>query len=167
MSENYSELDTENFLARDFMEIALAEARFAVNNGDVPVGAIIVKGGKIISKAHNEVVLNNNPLAHAEMLAIDRAVQAVGDKNLSGCDLYVTLEPCAMCAGAIVLARIRRVYIGTDDTKTGACGSIYNILQDRRLNHYCEIYNGISSERCARLLSDFFSKLRETKQTKN
>jgi len=166
MVENYSKLNTENFLVRDFMEIALSEAMLAQNNGDVPVGAIIVKDRKIISNAHNEVILNNNPLAHAEILAINKAMQIVGDKNLSNCDLYVTLEPCAMCAGAIVLAKIRRIYIGAEDAKTGACGSVYNILQDRRLNHYCEIYSGISNEKCAKLLSDFFSKLRENKQTK-
>ncbi|MPM52263.1 tRNA-specific adenosine deaminase [bioreactor metagenome] len=152
------------YLARDFMEMAIQEAQIAQSNNDVPIGAVIVYKGDIISKAHNKVILSNDPLAHAEMLAISAAMKSLGQKNLSECDLYVTLEPCPMCAGAIVLARIRRVYIGTEDTKTGAAGSVYNILQDQRLNHCCEVYNGIGRDKCSSLISNFFVELRDKKR---
>ena len=152
------------YLARDFMEIALNEAEIAKQNGDVPVGTVITLNGEIIAKSHNQVVLLNDCLAHAEILAIKEASQKIQQKHLIDCDMYVTLEPCPMCAGAIVLARIRRIYIGTDDPKTGAGGSIYNILQDKKLNHYCEVYSGISQAQCSKILSDFFTKIRNEKQ---
>jgi tRNA(adenine34) deaminase len=148
-------------LARDYMEMAIDEAKIAAQNEDVPVGCVIVHNDDVIANSHNQVVADGNPLAHAEMLAIKQAITTLGNRHLNECDLYVTLEPCSMCAGAIVLARIRRVYIGAEDSKTGAAGSVYNILQDRRLNHYCDVYSGIRHDECSKLLSDFFTALRQ------
>jgi tRNA(adenine34) deaminase len=146
------------------MEIALNEAEIARQNGDVPVGVVITHNGEIIAKSHNQIVELNDVLAHSEIIAIKEASSKINQIHLSECDMYVTLEPCPMCAGAIVLARIKRVYIGTEDLKTGAGGSVYNILQDRKLNHYCEVYNGISQIQCSKILSDFFSELRDGKR---
>ena len=151
-------------LARDFMEIALQEAEIAKENGDVPVGVVITCNSEVIAKSHNQVILLNDALAHAEIIAIKEASNKINQKYLNECDMYVTLEPCPMCAGAIVLARIRRVYIGTEDAKTGAGGSVYNILQDKKLNHYCEVYNGIAQIQCSKILSDFFSNIRDKKR---
>jgi len=150
-------------LASDFMLVAIEEAMKASKVGDVPVGSVIVKNNDIISKGHNKVQLLNNPLFHSEIMAINSAVSTLGTKYLTDCDMYVTLEPCSMCAGAIVLSRIRRLYIGTEDTKNGACGSIFNIVQDKRLNHYTEIYFGINEEKCKDLLTFFFKDIRKTK----
>ena len=152
---------SEIYLARDFMEIAISEAEIAKKNGDVPVGAVIVRNNEIIAKAHNQVILQNDALAHAEIIAIKAASQKLNQKYLNDCDLYVSLEPCPMCAGAIVLSKIKRVYIGAEDSKTGAGGSVYNILQDKRLNHYCEVYSGIAQSQCSKILSDFFAQLRK------
>jgi tRNA(adenine34) deaminase len=153
-------------LAREIMDVAIEEANAAEEAGDVPVGAVITYNGEIIAKSHNEVIAKSNPLAHSELLVINNACNYLGTKVLNECDLYVTLEPCSMCAGAIVLAKIRRVYIGVEDNKTGACGSVYNILQDEKLNHYCEVYSGINREKCSKQLSDFFSKIRAAKKIK-
>ena len=152
---------SEIYLARDFMEIAISEAEIAKENGDVPVGAVIIKNNEIIAKSHNQVVLQNDALAHAEIIAIKEASKKLNQKYLNDCDLYVSLEPCPMCAGAIVLAKIKRVYIGAEDSKTGAGGSVYNILQDKRLNHYCEVYSRIAQAQCSKILSDFFTQLRK------
>ncbi|MDR0926365.1 MAG: nucleoside deaminase [Ignavibacteria bacterium] len=153
-------------IAREYMEIALQEAELAIKHGDVPVGALIVRKDEIIAKAHNEVEASNDALAHSELLVLRAAMQKLGTKHLQDCELYVTLEPCAMCAGAIVLARINRVYIGADDPKMGASGSVYNILQDERLNHRCEVYHNITHDKCSKLLSDFFEELRNNRKIK-
>ena len=123
----------------DYMKIALDEARKALNKGEVPVGAVIVKEGKIIAVAHNLKETNKNAMAHAEMIAIDMASKVIGDWRLNGCEMYVTLEPCQMCAGAIIQARIPRVVIGSMNPKAGCAGSILNILQIPAFNHQAEI----------------------------
>lgn len=144
----------------DFMQMAIEEAKLSLISDDIPIGAIIVHNKKIIAKAHNQVQKLNNPLAHAEIDAINQAIDYLGDKYLYNCQMYVNLEPCPMCAGAIVLARIGRLYIGTESTKMGACGSIFNIVQEEKLNHYTEVYFGIGREASAKIVSDFFNKLR-------
>ena len=146
-----------------FMREALKEAEKAFDEGEVPVGAVVVKDGNIIGRGHNMTEGKNDPTAHAEMLAIRQAADSLGGWRLSGCDLYVTVEPCTMCAGAIVWSRIRKVYIGTADPKAGACGSLYNVLQDSRLNHEAEIQTGLMREESSRLMKDFFRKLRRKK----
>lgn len=131
-------------------------ARRAFDAEEVPVGAIIVQEGAVIARAWNQVETLKDATAHAEMLAITQAEAAVGDWRLNECDLYVTKEPCPMCAGALVLARIRRVIFGCPDPKGGAAGGLLNILQLPQLNHRCELTPGIRTEECARLLKDFF-----------
>ena len=143
-----------------FMREALAEAEIARKNGEVPVGAVIVRDGEIIARGHNETEGAKDATAHAEILAIRKAAEKSGGWRLSGCTLYVTTEPCAMCAGAIVLSRIEKLVIGTMDPKAGACGSLRNIPQDERLNHFVELEYGLLQEECAALLRDFFRGLR-------
>ena len=142
---------------------AILEAGKALENEDVPVGCIIVKDNKIIGRGYNQVEKKGNPLAHAEIQAINQAVRKTGHKHLLDCTMYVTLEPCAMCAGAIVLARIPRLVIGATDPKTGACGSILNIVQEKKLNHRVDITRGILEKECSNMLKDFFKKLRQKK----
>ena len=144
-----------------FMEEALKEARLAASEGDVPVGAVIVKDGEIVGRGRNSIMAGSDPTNHAEMLAIKDACNTLGALRLSGCEMYVTLEPCAMCAGAIVLARIDRLYIGALDPKSGACVSLRNITTDERLNHRVEQETGILCEECSALLKDFFRALRK------
>jgi tRNA(adenine34) deaminase len=143
-----------------FISLALSEAVKAMRNGDVPVGAVIVKDGKVIAKAHNQVEKMGNSIAHAELIAIDRAIKKLKYKNLVGCSIYVTLEPCIMCAGALVLARLDRLIFGATDPKAGACGTLYNIANDDRLNHKINITQGVMSEESSKLLQHFFSDLR-------
>ncbi|MCL2436507.1 MAG: tRNA adenosine(34) deaminase TadA [Clostridiales bacterium] len=143
------------------MSEALAEARKAESLGEVPVGAVIEKDGVIIGRGHNLTETLKDPTAHAEMIAIRNAAKELGGWRLLGCNLYVTCEPCAMCAGAIVLARIKKAYIGTMDPKSGACGSVFNIIQEQRLNHYVEIEAGIMQQECERTMKDFFKKRRK------
>lgn len=145
------------------MQEALKEAEKALSIGEVPVGAVIVKDGNIIGRGHNMTETAKDPTAHAEMLAIREAAEKLGGWRLSGCRMYVTAEPCSMCAGAIVLARIGKAYIGTPDPKTGACGSLMNILQDDRLNHYVEIETGIMQQQCEKIMKSFFQQLRNKK----
>lgn len=140
---------------------ALKEAHTAAEKGEVPVGAVIVKDGQIISRAHNLTETSNDPTAHAEMLAIREGAGKAGWSRLTGCEMYVTLEPCAMCAGAIVWARIEKLYIGTMDPKAGACGSVMNIVQNEKLNHRVEIKQGIMKDECAALLREFFAQRRK------
>jgi tRNA(adenine34) deaminase len=142
------------------MQAAIAQARIAEQNGDIPIGAVITLNDEIIAEAYNRVELDKNPTAHCEIEAIRIASSKLGLKRLSGCDLYVTLEPCSMCAGAIVLARFDSLIFGAYDNKTGACGSLYNIPQDSRLNHNCMVIGGFMEEQCSRLLKSFFKKLR-------
>lgn len=143
-----------------YMDIALEEAQKAKAFGDIPVGAVIIFDGKIVGKGHNQVEKKNDCLAHAELIAIKKAVRNIGYKHLLDCTMYVTLEPCSMCAGAIVLSRLKRVVYATNDPKTGAVGSLYNILQDNRLNHFVQVESGILEETSADLLKAFFRRLR-------
>jgi tRNA(adenine34) deaminase len=145
----------------NFMREALRQAQKANEAGEVPVGAVIVRAGKIIARAHNQVELLKDATAHAEMLALTQAEAAVGDWRLAECDLYVTKEPCAMCAGALVHTRIRRVIFGCTDPVAGAAGSVMNLLQMPVLNHRCEIASGVLQEECAAVLQDFFRKRRD------
>ena len=138
------------------MAEAIAQGRAAEALGDVPVGAVILRDGKTIARAHNRRIIDADPTAHAEMLAIRAAADALGDWRLTGCTLVVTLEPCAMCAGAIVLARLGRVVYGASDPKAGAVRTLYNICDDPRLNHQIEIVAGLCAETCGQLLTDFF-----------
>ncbi|MCQ4795079.1 nucleoside deaminase [Anaerofustis stercorihominis] len=140
-----------------YMLLAVQEA--LKSGKDVPVGALIVKDDKIISKAHNEVIKNNDPTAHAEILAIREACSILDSYNLSGCSIYVTLEPCPMCAGAIINAKIDKVVYGAMDMDYGACGSKYNLLQDNRAKSI-EVYAGIEEDKCSVILKDFFEQIR-------
>jgi tRNA(adenine34) deaminase len=143
-----------------FMREALRQAQKAYVADEVPVGAVIVRQGKVIARAHNQVELLKDATAHAEMLALTQAEAAVGDWRLTDCDLYVTKEPCPMCAGAIVHTRIHRVIFGCADLSAGAAGSMINLLQVPAFNHRCEITSGILQKECARMLQDFFRKRR-------
>lgn len=143
------------------MALALAEAEEAAAAGDVPVGAVVVSAeGTVLGRGHNQRELRGDPTAHAEILALRRAAAARGSWRLSGTSLVVTLEPCPMCAGAVVAARVARVVFGTTDPKGGACGSLYNLCCDPRLNHQIQLRDGVRSEECARLLSSFFASRR-------
>ena len=143
-----------------YMLEALREAAEGAAEGEVPVGALIVKDGKVIAKAHNLIETDGRSSAHAEMIAIEAAEKSLSAKWLTGCTMYVTLEPCSMCAGALVLSRLERLVIGADDPKTGACGSLYNIVSDERLNHRIEIKRGVLAEQCSAQLKDFFRERR-------
>lgn len=143
------------------MEEAIKEAKFAALSGDVPIGCIITHGEEIIARAYNRRNQDASVLAHAEILAIEQAARKCRDFRLCDCTLYVTLEPCPMCAGAIVQARIPRVVIGAMNPKAGCAGSILNILQTPRFNHRSEIIVGVCREECSEILSDFFKELRE------
>src|SRR5437773_3287834 len=143
-----------------FMREALRQAQKAYEADEVPVGAIVVRAGKIIGRAYNQIELLKDATAHAEMLALTQAEAAVGDWRLTDCDLYVTKEPCIMCAGALVHVRIRRLIFGCADPRAGAAGSILNLLQLPALNHRCEITPGVLQNECAIILQDFFRKKR-------
>ena len=143
------------------MQEALKLANMAADKNEVPVGAVVTFKNKIIARAYNQVEMLKDPTAHAEMLAITQATNYLSSKWLQDCTLYVTIEPCSMCAGALVLARIKRLCFGTSDPKAGACGSIVNITHHKKLNHRIEIKRGILKEDCAKLLSDFFKKKRK------
>jgi len=142
------------------MRVAIDQAEIARENGDVPVGAVIVHNGQIVAKAYNQRRQLQDPTAHAEIIALTQAAEAVGSWRLEACTIYVTLEPCAMCAGALVLARMDRLVYGCNDPKTGACGSLYNIVQDERLNHRLEVTSGVMEDECRRQLQGFFAKRR-------
>ena len=143
-----------------FMREALRLANKAASAGEVPIGAVVVREGKIIARAHNQVELLKDATAHAEMLVLTQAEAAVGDWRLTDCDLYVTKEPCAMCAGALVHTRIRRVIFGCSDPSAGAAGSVINLLQMPGFNHQCDIASGVLQNECAAILQDFFRKRR-------
>ncbi len=140
------------------MRMAIDQAYIAEENGDVPIGAVIVHENRVIARAHNQRQLLNDPTAHAEMIALTQASEAVGNWRLHGCTIYVTLEPCPMCAEALVLARVDRLVFGTDDPKAGVCGSLYNIVQDGRLNHRLEMVSGVLQEDCRFQLQAFFQR---------
>jgi tRNA(adenine34) deaminase len=143
-----------------WMKAAIAEAMAAEAIGEVPIGAVIVKDGVIVGRGHNLRETTHDPTAHAEMIAIKQASETLQAWRLTDCDLYVTLEPCPMCAGAIVQSRIRRVVYGTTDPKAGCAGTLMNLLQDDRFNHRTSVASGILQEQCAQLLSGFFRALR-------
>lgn len=145
------------------MNEALEEAKKAAAEGEVPIGAVIVKDGVIVGRGHNRVETLKDPTEHAELAAIRMASSTLGGWRLIGCHMYVTAEPCSMCAGAIVWSRIEKLYIGTPDPKAGACGSVFNIPQSPRLNHFTEIETGLMQEECSGILKDFFKNLRKKK----
>lgn len=147
-----------------YMNEALLEAKKAGEAGEVPIGAIIVLDGEIIARAYNLRETEQSSIAHAEVLAINEACKKLGTWRLEGAELYVTLEPCPMCAGAIMLSRIKRVVYGADDPKGGCAGTFMNLLQDERFNHQSEVVTGILKEECSSLLSQFFRDLRERKK---
>jgi tRNA(adenine34) deaminase len=154
MSERYFPLDDY------FMRLALREAARAPEHGDVPIGAVVVRGGEVIATARNERELRADPTAHAEVLALREAARVLGSWRLLDAVVYVTLEPCAMCAGALVLARVARVVFGAPDPKAGACGSVLDVFSEPRLNHRPEAAGGLLAAECGELLSDFFASRR-------
>ena len=158
--QRLAELRRRHTFGEAAMRLAIDEAAIGEREGEVPVGAIIISGGKIVGAAHNLPIAMCDPTAHAEMLAIRDAAASVNEYRLTEASIYVTIEPCVMCVGAIVNARIARVYYGARDEKAGAMGSIYDIGRDGRLNHRVEVYGGIMAEECARLMSEFFASRR-------
>jgi tRNA(adenine34) deaminase len=153
---------SERFFPRDdyFMRLALREAERALEHEDVPIGAVVVRGGEVVAAAHNERELRQDPTAHAEIIAVRDAARAAGTWRVLDAVIYVTLEPCAMCAGAIVLARLPRVVYGASDPKAGACGSVLDVLGESRLNHRPEVAGGLLAHECGELLSEFFASRR-------
>ena len=145
----------------DFMQAALALAANAADNGEVPVGALVVRDGEIIGRGQNSMIARNDPTAHAEILALRDAARRIGNYRLVDCELFVTLEPCAMCAGAMMHARIARVMFGASDPKTGACGSVVDLFAEQRLNHHAEVTGGLLADTCAQQLKDFFALRRK------
>lgn len=143
------------------MRLALEEAHAAAEHDDVPVGAVAVSDGQVVATAHNERELSGDPTAHAEVLVLRRAAEQMKRWHLSGLSMYVTLEPCPMCAGALVAARVKRLVYGTPDPRSGAVYSLYNIVQDPRLFHRCEVTFGVLAEQCAEVLQTFFQSRRE------
>ena len=153
-------------MQEQFMKEALKEAKKAYNKLEIPVGAIIVKDGKIIARAHNIKEEKQDTTKHAEIIAIQKASKKLETWRLNDCEMYVTLEPCTMCAGAIIQARLKKLYIGTMDPKTGACGSVLNLLKDFKFNHNVELETGILKDNCEQILKNFFKELREIKSKK-
>lgn len=149
-----------------YMKQALKEAEKAYKKLEVPVGAVIVKDGKIIARAHNQKETRTDTTKHAEILAIQKASKKLESWRLIDCEMYVTLEPCSMCAGAMINSRIKKVYIGTCDEKTGAAGSVLNLFEDYKFNHKVEVEKGIMQEDCEKILKDFFKMLRKIKKQK-
>ena len=141
---------------RVWMEHAIAEAELALEHDDVPVGALVVRNGRVIARGHNRREVDADPTAHAEMIAVRQAATELGTWRLDGCTLYVTLEPCTMCAGALVLARLPALVYGADDPKAGAVGSLYDLAREPRLNHAVDVTRGVLADRCGRLLTTFF-----------
>lgn len=144
-----------------FMKQALIEARKAYGKDEVPIGAVIVKDGKIIARGHNTRQQTQNAVNHAEMIAIQKACKKVGSWRLCDCDLYVTLEPCPMCAGACINSRLNAVYFGAYDAKAGCAGTLYNLPEDERFNHRLKVEGGILQQECVKILSDFFKQKRQ------
>jgi tRNA(adenine34) deaminase len=144
-----------------YMRLALREAQAALEAGEVPIGAVVVHDGRLIASAHNQREQLRDPTAHAEMIAITQAAEAIGNWRLEACTLYVTLEPCPMCAGAVVNARIPMVVYGAPDPKAGACDTLYQIPSDTRLNHRAIVLGGVLADRCGAILTEFFRRKRE------
>jgi len=151
----------------EWMKYALREAVKAFDKDEVPIGCIIVYNNSIIAKSHNQIETLNDPTAHSEMIALTSAFDFMQNKKLDGCSMYTTLEPCVMCAGAIVLSKIQNLYFGAYDLKAGACGSILNITNNKNLNHKTNVYGGILDLECKALLQEFFKKKRKGKDGKN
>lgn len=151
-------------MTEKYMKLALKEARKAYEKDEVPIGAIIVKDDKVIARAHNLRETSKQSVAHAEILAIQKACKKLEAWRLEECDMYVTLEPCSMCAGAIINSRIKNLYIGAMDPKSGAVGSKLNLLEDYKFNHEVNFETGILNEECSTMLSDFFKELRKKKK---
>lgn len=147
-----------------FMEEAIKEAQKAYEKNEVPVGAVIVKDGKVIARGHNVKELKKDTTKHAEIIAVQKASKKLNTWRLSGCTMYVTLEPCVMCTGALIQSRIDRLVIGTMDKKTGACGSVLNILEDYKFNHVVEVEKGVMETECKEILQKFFKELRNKKR---
>jgi tRNA(adenine34) deaminase len=149
-----------------FMKEAIKEAKKAFKKNEVPVGAVVVKDNKIIAKAHNLNITTNDPTAHAEILALRKASKILRNYRLTDCEIYATLEPCPMCAGAMVYARIKRLVYATDDPKSGCCKSVLNIVNNKKLNHRIEVTSGVCKKEAEKLLKTFFKKLRIEKNEK-
>ncbi|MCK4856668.1 MAG: tRNA adenosine(34) deaminase TadA [candidate division Zixibacteria bacterium] len=156
----FTEEPTIEEIDQRFLGLALREAEIAGEKGEVPIGAVVVLENKVIGRGHNQNKTLQDPTAHAEMIAITAACNRIGSRYLEDATLYVTVEPCAMCAGALVLARLRRLVYGADDPKAGACGSLLNLVQEPRLNHQVQVTGGVREAECAGLISDFFEKIR-------
>lgn len=150
--------------SEDFMNAALAEARAAAVIGEVPIGAVVVKNGRIIGRGHNLREHAQDSTLHAEILAIQEACMTLGSWRLEDCDLYVTLEPCPMCAGAMINARVRRCFFGAMDPKAGAAGSLVDLLSDARFNHQVQVVGGLKARECGAMLADFFRAIREKRK---
>ena len=146
---------------QDFMAIALKEARRAADAAEVPVGAVVVKDGQIIATGFNAPISQHDPSAHAEMVALRNAAKLLGNYRLTDCSVYVTLEPCAMCSGAMFHARIKEVIYGAPDPKTGVAGSVMNLYENRQLNHHTAVRGGVMAQECGALLQDFFAQRRK------
>jgi tRNA(adenine34) deaminase len=142
------------------MRAALEQARLAAKTNEVPIGAVVMRGEEIVAQAHNETVARQNPTYHAEFLAIERALETLDTDRLTDCTLYVTLEPCAQCAGAIVLSKVGKLVFGAYDEKAGMCGSLGDLVRHPRLNHRVEVQGGVEAEACAELIKDFFAARR-------
>jgi tRNA(adenine34) deaminase len=151
----------------DYMWLALAQAQEARAAGEVPVGAVVVKDGEVIATGFNQPISRHDPTHHAEIAALRAAATAVGNYRLPGCTLYVTLEPCVMCAGAMMHARIARVVFGARDPKTGACGSVLDLFANTQLNHHAEVVGGVLADDCGTMLSDFFAERRQQSRTEH
>ncbi len=148
----------------DYMQIALSLGRQAAQNGEVPVGAIVVKDGIVIGRGSNAPITLQDPTAHAEIIAMREAAQHIGNYRLVGCTLYVTLEPCAMCSGTIQHARVAKLVYGASDPKTGACGSVINLMNEPKLNHHCDVISGVLAQECGAVLTEFFKQRRLKRQ---
>jgi tRNA(adenine34) deaminase len=146
------------------MELALAQARRAWDHGEVPVGAVVVKDGEVIATGYNQPIGRHDPTAHAEIVALRAAAEKLGNYRLPGCELYVTLEPCAMCSGAMMHARLARVVYAAPDPKTGACGSVLDLFAQEKLNHHAEVLGGVLAEEAADMLKGFFAERRAARR---
>ena len=148
------------FLHDDFMKLALEQAQHAWDLGEVPVGAVVVKDGVVIATGYNQPIGKHDPTAHAEIVALRAAAEVLGNYRLPGCELYVTLEPCVMCSGAMMHARVAKIGYGAPDPKTGACGSVVNLFEQEQLNHHAQVTGGVLADACADLLKRFFAARR-------
>ncbi len=168
MGEKLTDLPgTMSKIEQIYMDEALREARKALEEDEVPVGAIVVYKRKVIARAHNQTRMLKDPTAHAEMIALTQAASYLKNERLTGAIAYVTVEPCAMCAGALILARVKRLVYGADDPKTGACGSVLDIVRNRKLNHQIEVKKGVLAQESRTLLREFFKKKRRKKIPKD